>query len=64
MYVNVRSHVRNSIVDKIFCRDKKIQFWMNNGVRLKRENHNIKTLVASLVGLVLSIPAARDLDIH
>ena len=26
---------------------------MNNGVRLKRENHNVKTLVASLVGLVI-----------
>ena len=25
---------------------------MNNGVRLKRENHNVKTLVASLVGLL------------
>ena len=32
-------------------------FWMNNGVRLKRENHNVKTLirvVALLVGLGLS----------
>ena len=28
---------------------------MNNGVRLKRENHNVKTLVASLLGLHIKL---------
>ena len=36
---------------RLFAVITKYMFWMNNGVRLKRENHNVKTLVASLVGL-------------
>ena len=52
-YVNVYSPVWNIFLDKIFCDDNKIHIIMimdEQWFEANEGNHNIKTLVASLVG--------------